>query len=96
MRGMRGMYGPPQGPPPQRRDRDDRDLGPPMNNHRHRDDGLTIIEPQRSRGGGGGPGMRGGARGGAHGAPSDRPPMKSFDDFHVPPRGYHEKDDLLD
>ena len=90
MRGSRGMFGPPHGPPPHRRDRDDRDQGTPIGNDRHRDSGFEILEPQRSRGGN--PGMRGGARG----APSDRQPMKSFDDFNVAPRGYHEKDDLIE
>ena len=34
--------------------------------------------------------------GGGRGAPGDRPPFRAFDDFNVHPRGYHDKDDLLD
>jgi len=91
MRGMRGVRGRPidshQGPPGQRREHEDREPGQPHHKH-HFNEGPAIIEPMIHRGGG--RGMRGGGRG----APYDRPPMKSRDDFNVAPRYYPNKDDL--
>lgn len=92
---MRGRFAGPhhQGPPPHRREHDDRDQGRPMGGNRHRDSAFEILEPQRSRGGSGMTGMRGGGRGGYH---DSRSSLKSYDDFNVAPRGYHEKDDLME